>query len=575
MNKYAIYHVTNVPYVYAENRDELVIKVRTAKGDIKNCTLYFKDRYDWVLPYKIYSMKISNTTDLFDYYKAKVCLDTKRYRYYFKFEGIDGEILYLSERGLTEKAPDNINAFQFPYLCGADVYNEVKWAEESRLYQIFPDRFNNGDKSNDPKDVAKWGDNVTRQSMFGGDIQGIIDKVGYLKDLGINIIYMTPIFLSDTNHKYNTTDYYKVDPMFGNNEKIKELVRVCHKNGIRILFDAVFNHSGSSFFAFQDVLKNGQNSKYKDWYFINSFPVDMKKVNYRTFADNVSIMPKLNTENPEVKKYLIDVAKYWVKEADIDGWRLDVCDEVDHEFWKDFKKAVKSVKKDAFIVGEIMHEAGSFLSGDQFDSIMNYPFKNACVDFFAKSDISAEEFINVLASARARYMDSINRQMLNLIGSHDTARFLTEAGENVERLKMAAAFQFTYIGIPYIYYGDEVGIDGGCDPENRKCMVWDEKKQNNELHYFYKKLNSIRKENSVLVYGSFEVLNVKNNIIAFRRYDEKYEIIVIINNNKENAVLPLGSLSCMKYKNLLNDENAEQKNEMELKPFDIQILKRI
>ena len=322
---------------------------------------------------------------------------------------------------------------------------------------------------------------------------------------------------------------------------MKELIDKCHKKNIKIIFDAVFNHSGDDFFAFKDVLRNQKNSKYSDWYIINSFPVSTKKINYYAFGNAHKNMPKLNTSNPEVTKYLLDVAKFWIKEYKIDGWRLDVCDEVSHTFWKKFRDTIKSVNKDAVIIGEIMHEANNFLKGDQLDSIMNYPIKFACVDFFAKKNITAREFLNILGQNRMLYMNSINKQLLNLIGSHDTARFLTECHDNIEKMKLAICFQFTYVGVPYIYYGDEIGLCGGEDPQNRKCMIWNEKLQNHDLLNFHKKMISIRKKHPTFVYGDFKEISGENNILSYSREynDEKY--IIIINNNDHSEYIDLNT----------------------------------
>ncbi|WP_278279603.1 glycoside hydrolase family 13 protein [Clostridium sp. DMHC 10] len=386
MNKYAIFHVVEPPYVYGVDDDNLIVRVRTAKNDINKCEVYYKSRYDWEKEYDVKKMKLSETTELFDFYETTIYLQDKRYRYMFKLTDKTGNSVYLNEKGLCSELKDPIEqwGFQFPFLNSADVYKGVKWAENSIVYQIMPDRFCNGDKSNDPKNVLKWGEKPTVSSMFGGDLKGIIDKLDYLEDLGINLIYLTPVFLSSTNHKYNTKDYYKIDDTFGDVDKAKELVQKCHERNIKIIFDAVFNHCGHDFFAFQDVIKNGERSKYKDWFFINEYPVNIKKVNYITFANEIFAMPKLNTENEEVKKYLLEVAEYWIKEVNIDGWRLDVCDEVDHSFWREFRKTVKKANPDAIIVGEIQHEACSWLKGEQLDSIMNYPFKNLSVDFLLR-----------------------------------------------------------------------------------------------------------------------------------------------------------------------------------------------
>ena len=554
MNKFGILHLLDIPYAYAEDSNTLTIRIRTCKNDIKNCKIYYKDRYDYHLPYKSKDMYIVSETDLFTYYETSISVKWNRYRYFFELTDFNNFTTLFNERGFIDEKYDNtnqqsktsntllINAFQFPYIAREDVYNESKWLQESIIYQIFPDRFCNGNSVINPKNTKPWGyPHVDYRSKFGGDIQGIIDKLDYLEDLGVNVIYLTPIFKSSSNHKYNTQDYYTIDPEFGSNELVKELIDKCHKKNIKIIFDAVFNHSGDDFFAFKDVLRNQKNSKYSDWYIINSFPVSTKKINYYAFGNAHKNMPKLNTSNPEVTKYLLDVAKFWIKEYKIDGWRLDVCDEVSHTFWKKFRDTIKSVNKDAVIIGEIMHEANNFLKGDQLDSIMNYPIKFACVDFFAKKNITAREFLNILGQNRMLYMNSINKQLLNLIGSHDTARFLTECHDNIEKMKLAICFQFTYVGVPYIYYGDEIGLCGGEDPQNRKCMIWNEKLQNHDLLNFYKKMITIRKKHPTFVHGDFKEISRENNILSYSREYNNEKYIIIINNNDHSEYIDLNT----------------------------------
>lgn len=541
MNKHAIYHILDTPYAYAKNTDTLSVMLRTAKDDIKACHIHYKTRYDWENNFNIKKMKLKDTNSLFDFFGANISVERNRYRYFFELEDYEGNKVFLDERGIrTKEIPrKEATAFQYPYIAKPDVYKEEKWLQEAVVYQIFVDRFSNGDKSNDPKDVLPWGNEVSQTSMFGGDIQGIIDKLDYLKELGVDLLYLTPIFKSSSNHKYNTADYYEIDQQFGTVDKVKELVKKCHERNIKIVFDAVFNHSGADFFAFEDILKNQEKSKYKDWYFIDSFPVEFQKSNYYTFADDIPTMPKFNTANEEVKKYLLDVAKYWIDEVKIDGWRLDVCDEVDHSFWREFKKVVKKHKKEAIIIGEIMHEASSFLKGDQLDGIMNYPFKGAMVDFFGNRTIDAKAFGEILSINRNIYMDSITKQMWNLIGSHDTKRFLTECDGKIERMRLAIAFQFAYIGVPYIYYGDEIGLSGGEEPESRRCMIWEEEKQNGELYSLYKQLISVRKNNPELIYGIYQTLYCKGNVLIFERNYKNQSIIIAINNEEKQVEIQL------------------------------------
>lgn len=571
MNEFALWHIADVPYAYPKDETTLTIRLRTARNDLKSCKLFYKDRFDWEYPFKVKQMKIEASTSLFDYYSVDVSIDSNRYRYFFRLYDMDGNIFYLTERGVMRTEPKEPGAFQFPYIAKADVYHCVPWEQEGIVYQIFPDRFYNGNKDNDPQNCLPWGSPVSRDAMFGGDITGITQKIPYLVELGITFLYITPIFLSSSNHKYDTEDYYKIDPHFGTLEDVKTLVQKCHENNIRILFDAVFNHCGYNFFAFQDVLKNGANSRYKDWFFIDDFPVDTKKVNYVTFGIRAAGMPKLNTANPEVTDYLLSVTEYWMKEASIDGWRLDVSDEVDHIFWHEFRKKVKSINPQALIVGEVQHEASPFLRGDQMDSTMNYPFKEAAVSYFAKREITTVKFEDELTTATMNYMDTINRNMLNLIGSHDTERFLTMCDDKKERLKCAAVFQFTYIGVPYIYYGDEVGIDGGYDPLCRKCMVWDKDKQDGSLLSLYKRLCKIRKENSCLVYGDFSSFS-SGNILAFSRSYKGQTVIVIINNSDKQGKIESYKLNG-KFHSLLADEDVSLNGSMCLSANEYAILK--
>lgn len=575
MNKYAVYHITDAPYSYPKNIDTLSVVIRTAKNDIRSCKIYYKTRYDWENSFSVKEMKIGDTNDLFDYYKCDISVERNRYRYYFELIDNSGEREYFDERGFIKEMSNRPEAscFQYPYIAESDTYKDVEWLQESIVYQIFVERFCNGDKSLDPPNVLEWGSSVTPTSKFGGDIQGIIDKLDYLSDLGVNLIYLTPIFKSSSNHKYNTCDYYKIDPQFGTVEKAKELVEKCHERNIRIVFDAVFNHSGSDFFAFRDLLKNQEKSNYKDWYFPDSYPVDTKKCNYYTFADNIYTMPKFNTSNEEVKKYLGDVGAYWVKEIGIDGWRLDVCDEVDHNFWRYFKNRIKKENKNSILVGEIMHESSSFLKGDQLDSIMNYPFKGAMIDFFANRLISSEKFDDILAKNRVIYMENINRQLWNLIGSHDTARFLTECNGKIERMKLAIVFQFTYIGVPYIYYGDEVGITGGEEPQSRKCMIWNKDDQNTELLQLYKDMIKIRKNNKTLVFGDYKTIYNKNRVIAFERTLNEETFLIIINNNYEKVKCqtPISG----EYLSIESGQKEYIDNNIYIGPMDYKILKKI
>ncbi|MBE6050273.1 MAG: alpha-glycosidase [Clostridium sp.] len=571
MNKYGIYHITEAPYAYAVDENSLNLKIRTVKEDIKKVIVYYKDKYVNNEGYREKEMTLTCESKLYSFYECEIQVYRNRYAYYFKLIDNDNAEVYLNERGL-QKNLDNKEKypFSFPFIPKEDVYEDVKWIQDSVVYQIFPDRFCNGDKSINLEGTLPWGEGeLTHKNIYGGDLQGIIDKLDYLEDLGIDLVYVTPVFKSNTPHKYNTEDYFNIDPQFGTVELAKKLVKKCHEKGMKVVFDAVFNHSGDNFFAFKDILEKQEKSKYIDWYFIDKFPVSLKEGGYYTFAVNQRNMPKFNTNNREVREYLYKVGEYWIKEVGIDGWRLDVCDEVSHEFWRGFRKRIKSINKDAIIVGEIMNEGAPFLKGDQLDGIMNYTFKDAVTDFFGSKTIDSTEFSDLLANNRMIYMNSVVRQLWNLIDSHDTKRFLTECNDNMDFMKLAVGFQFTYLGIPYIYYGDEVGMNGGSDPQNRKCMVWDKEDQNLELFDYYKKLIKMRKKYKELVYGRYTEKYCKDNVIAFTRTFEDNKITVVINNNECDKEIPMQ----LKGIELLTDKKVDCKEKIKMKAASIIIVK--
>jgi len=408
------------------------------------------------------------------------------------------------------------------------------WVQDAVFYQIFPDRFYNGNLSNDPKNVYKWAGLPTRNNFFGGDLEGIIRKLPYLEELGVNALYLNPIFKSPSNHKYNTTDYYEVDPNFGDNNILKKLVQELHRRGMRIILDGVFNHCGDTFWAFQDVIEKGPKSKYKDWFIIKSYPIVKKpEPNYRCWM-GTSSMPEFNTDNSEVREYLLEIVKYWIKEADIDGWRLDTVEYMDPSFVKQIRETAKEVKKDAYVMGEVMGVATSWFKSKSLDAVMNYKLLDLIIDFFIKKVIDAIEFNQQLYNFRQTYSDLINPFMFNLLDSHDVPRFLNLCGGNVKKMKLATVFLMTYIGAPVIYYGDEVGMMGGEDPDCRRAMIWDKNQQNIDLINFYKKIIKLRRENLALRRGNFKCLYQQGGLYCFSRQLNEEKIVVALNNSDKN-----------------------------------------
>ncbi|WP_434168854.1 glycoside hydrolase family 13 protein [Peribacillus frigoritolerans] len=532
----SIHHRPNDNYGYPINTETLHIRLRTKKQDISSVGLIFGDPYisdngQW--QYEELPMSLSGSDNRYDYWHIYVKPPYRRIRYGFKITS-EEESAFYTEKGFFKEAPRDPGCyFAIPYLHQNEVFGAPEWVKDTIWYQIFPERFANGNPDNDPEGVKPWGsEDPAVDNFFGGDFEGIIEHLDYLENLGINGIYFTPIFHAHSNHKYDTIDYRSIDPQFGTKETLKTLIAECHKRNIRVMLDAVFNHSGYYFPPFQDLLEKGEKSKYKDWFHPHSFPLKGgERPNYETFGFFES-MPKLNTANPEVKEYLLEVSAYWIKEFDIDAWRLDVANEVDQPFWREFRTTVKKIKPDLYILGEIWHDSMPWLRGDQFDAVMNYPFTNQVFRLVASQTIKAREFTEEMTAIYHSYPTNVFDVTFNLLGSHDTPRIYTDCGEDLARAKLIHAILLTFKGSPCIYYGDEIGLTGGMDPGCRKCMVWEEEKQNTELLNEIKALIHLRKEERLLANdGKFKFLDTagNENIVAYQKYNEKRSVVVLIN----------------------------------------------
>ena len=415
-----------------------------------------------------------------------------------------------------------------------------RWAKDAIFYQIFPERFANGDPSNDPPGTEPWGGEPKPRNYFGGDLQGIIDHLDYVSDLGVNTIYLNPIFQSRSNHKYHSDDYLKIDPAFGDEHIFKTLVDQCHARGIRIILDGVFNHTGTDFFAFKDIKANGAKSEYLGWYNVYSLPLGPpNKPNYECWW-GYGDLPKLMTHNPDVHNYLFQVTEHWMNFG-IDGWRLDVPNEIPHQFWIEWREKVKSINPNAYIVGEIWDDARPWLRGDQFDAVMNYKFREACLDFFVTGKTTAPVFDKTLRALREKYSEDVNHVMQNLLGSHDTERLLTLCKGDKETMKLAWLFQMTYVGAPMVYYGDEVGMEGGKDPACRGTMVWDEMKQDKDLLTCLKGLIKLRRDHAALRQGTFETLFADSisEVYSFARREANSVSVIILNNNEKQQQISI------------------------------------
>lgn len=534
MNLAAVDYRPTEEYVYPAENCGLVFRLKTARRDFKTCSLLYRNRdCKNGSPFEKVSLQCFLRDGYHDYYTVKINLNKPAYyiKYYFELDTGNKKV-WLNSDGIQKREPDS-EYFEFAWANKNDGHVIPEWCSTQIYYQIFPERYKNGDRKNDPQSTVKWGSSPTAYNYMGGDIAGIIKSLDYISDLGVTCLYLTPVFKGTSNHKYDTVNYYEIDECFGSKQQLKDLVGECHKRRIRILLDGVFNHCGFYFPYFQDAVENGKKSKYVNWFFINGFPVKTEPPNYECVG-NFKWMPKLNLENPEVMRYFINVGKYWIKETGIDGWRLDVADEIESSFWESFRKELKSEYPDIVLIGETWGDAGRLVLGNRLDSAMNYIFKDAVTDWVAKGTIRANTFDHRINYMLSHYSEETNNVMYNLIDSHDTSRFLYECHGDIRKMKIAVAFMMMFVGCPAIFYGDEIGLTGNNDPGCRCAMEWDTGKQNLELKDWYKKMILIRKSSPLFTKGRYmtNICGSKHNVFGFMRYLKNQSAYVVLNRSK-------------------------------------------
>lgn len=436
------------------------------------------------------------------------------------------------------------------------------WVQDAIFYQIFPDRFARSPsltEQNGSINLQPWGSRPTPHGFQGGDLPGIVDKLDYLTDLGVTALYLNPIFASAANHRYHTHDYYQVDPLLGGNEALHQLLRAAHDRNVRVVLDGVFNHASRGFFQFNHLLECGPDSPYVDWFHVKSWPLNaygnQGQPNYEAWW-GLPALPAFNTDTPAVCEFLWDVAVYWLEQG-IDGWRLDVPDEIDDdEFWQEFRERCKAVNPDAYIVGELWEDASRWLGGDQFDAQMNYPLGRAILGFFGGDNLNrmvlpdeavgygriptlnGPAFAEVLDQLHnAQYHPAIVKAQLNMLGSHDTPRLLTMLNEDKGAARLAFLCQMTVAGAPNIFYGDEIGLSGGPDPDCRRAFPWDDEAAwDADLRQDVADYITVRQETPALRRGDFRVIHAANTVVIYeRRYKGETAVVAF---NIANAPSP-------------------------------------
>ncbi len=642
INTGALVHNNSEKYYKILSPGKIKILLRTLEKNIDSARICFNDGKKESFE----KLTVESSDNGFDFYSAEILLNSGEsyFDYYFELRFGSSNINFPADK---------------KYTGFTGVLSDIpEWAKKAVWYQIFPERFHNSDKTNDPKlrdlnegDIEGWkiSDWVSDwysaeqwetekygsvfhsvfRRRYGGDLQGIIDKLDYLQELGINAIYLNPIFRSPSLHKYDGSSFHHIDENFGpdpeGDRKLIEsanetddpftwvwtsadklflkLIKEVHRRKMKIIIDGVFNHSGRLFFGFQDIIKNKEKSRFVKWYSITKWDSNLDDgFEYISWFGHKSLPEFYRTEEgfyEGYENYVFNITKRWMAPEGnvsngIDGWRLDVAYCVPHNFWKKWRRCVKSINSQSYITAEIIEPAPEFLRGDEFDGVMNYPFTTAVIQYFIdkSTKISAAEFDRKLRVLRELYPKEINYILQNLMSSHDTARlrsvianpdlnygdwggyfnrsklennpdFRIDRGgeEECQTHKLIALFQMTYLGAPMIYYGDEVGMTGANDPDCRKPMLWKEfeyedetvhphktktkpKEKNvvdEDLFQFYKKIIRVRKDNIELQCGAYRtvVVDDEKGLFGFTRTYGNNAVFSAFNVSEKNAELVL------------------------------------
>ncbi len=540
----AITHIPLSQFAFASSETELTIRIRTAKGNLTSCVLYYGDRVhpeDPIVFTPIEMEKVASDL-IFDIYEATFESPYTRVCYYFELIDADEHLFLFADIFSTCLPSERSEYYQYPFIRREEISAVPEWLEHAIVYNIFPDSFATSKRNiSDTADEVEWENGLKLKSRLGGTIKGITENLDYISDMGFNCLYLNPVFVAGEYHKYDILDYHHISPNLGTDEDFDELVRQAHSRGMRIIIDGVFNHCSWYFFAFDDVVRNGENSRYKDWFYDLKFPVirpenEHEPPTYSSFAYERK-MPKLNSSNPEVLDYFVGVGTYWIEKFHADGWRLDVANEVSRDFWRAFKHATRAVDPESVMIGEIWESAESWLQGDMFDSTMNYDFRKNCRDFFGTEVINATEFDARVTQMNYRYPSGILRGQLNLLDSHDVNRFFSYCRGDIRRLRLAEIFLFMAPGVPCVFYGDELGMNGDTEYTLRGPMPWTDATY--DEREFFKKLISLRSNNETLIYGKYRKLFTDDKgLYVFERSYNKDVITVAINARDIVAAIP-------------------------------------
>ena len=512
-------------YAFALDDTHYIFRLRTGKGEAESVRFYYADRAVMTpkLQFAPLPMEKFRTDRYFDWYEIRLETRFERIAYYFELQNGVETLFYYGDCYEMAGTPTRADYFQLPFNHRADRFAAPAWTRDAVVYNIFPDSFAAG------KRLAPNGAPPCR----GGTVRGVTENLDYIASLGFNCIYLNPIFAARSYHRYDTLDYYRIDPHMGAEDDLRDLVRRAHALGIRVILDGVFNHVSSDHPFFRDVLEKGRASRYYSCFYAlpetPRLPAAGELPGYTCFS-YVADMPKTNTADPFLRQYFCDVGAYWVRKFDVDGWRLDVANELDDGFPRAFRASVKAAKSDALIVGEVWENAAHYLGGDMLDSAMNYDFRRYCRRFFAEQTVDAETFDTNVSTLLLRYNENALFAQLNLLDSHDVSRFLSLCGGKTERMELAVLLQMTFPGMPCVFYGDEKGLCGESEPEYRRPMAWD---ASSPLEEVYRRMIALRKTHPALRYGSFHTELACGGVYRYSRVWNGTKITVAMNLGAE------------------------------------------
>lgn len=525
MNPATIFHRPMSEFAFALDDTHYIFRLRTGKGEAESVRFYYADRAVMTpkLQFAPLPMEKFRTDRYFDWYEIRLETRFERIAYYFELQNGVETLFYYGDCYEMAGTPTRADYFQLPFNHRADRFAAPAWTRDAVVYNIFPDSFAAG------KRLAPNGAPPCR----GGTVRGVTENLDYIASLGFNCIYLNPIFAARSYHRYDTLDYYRIDPHMGAEDDLRDLVRRAHALGIRVILDGVFNHVSSDHPFFRDVLEKGRASRYYSCFYAlpetPRLPAAGELPGYTCFS-YVADMPKTNTADPFLRQYFCDVGAYWVRKFDVDGWRLDVANELDDGFLRAFRASVKAAKSDALIVGEVWENAAHYLGGDMLDSAMNYDFRRYCRRFFAEQTVDAETFDTNVSTLLLRYNENALFAQLNLLDSHDVSRFLSLCGGKTERMELAVLLQMTFPGMPCVFYGDEKGLCGESEPEYRRPMAWD---ASSPLEEVYRRMIALRKTHPALRYGSFHTKLACGGVYRYSRVWNGTKITVAMNLGAE------------------------------------------